>query len=321
MIDALKFVRGSIGKSKNDFALHHFVIRDQRIRGFNGTFALSSPIPVDIEAQPRADQLIQAIGHCMSGVEMSMTPAKKLRLRSGNFRAFINCHDEPLPEVLPEGVKTPVDGAALLDAMKKLLPFVGESEHQQWTGGVLFKGKSAFATDNVVLAEVWIGSELRYPANIPAATVKELIRINQVPTHIAQSGNSMTFFYDGDRWLNTRVIVGNFPDLSSLIEHSKSTAMKPFPKGFWEAVESIESFQDAWGRLFFRDGFARTSMEQDVGALVKLEDFMPEGIFQFEKLKLLKNIATRVDFSKYPANVPWQGNKVRGLIVGMRSGM
>lgn len=316
MLDALKFVRGSVNKT--DAALSHFRIKDGRVTGFNGVLAISSPIPTDIECQPDATSLTKAISNCKGTVELSMTPSGKLRVKSGGFRAFINCYDRELPRYAPLGVPAAVDGTALLEAMGALLPFVGDDPARSWCNGVIFSGKSALATNNIAAAEAWIGSTFPAEANVPGATVRELLRIGIPPERVAIHSNSMTFFFEGDRWLRTQLYAGaERAEIIRKLFKAPTANLRPFPKGFWEAIDAVLPFRDKLGRVFFRDGHVRTSEHDDEGAMMKVAG-LPDAIFNIDIIKLLQDNADKIDFAAYPRPCLFISKRVRGAIVGMQ---
>lgn len=88
MLKELKFVQGAVAKKDLLPAMTHFAIEGGHVRSYNGTLALSSPIPFDIDCKPKAGPLVQAIANCNDTVTLSMTPAGKLRIQSGKFWAF-----------------------------------------------------------------------------------------------------------------------------------------------------------------------------------------------------------------------------------------
>ena len=99
MLKQLQFVRGAVGKSKIDSSMSHFQITGGFVRGYNGTLTICSPLPVDIDCQPDAMQLIKALGNCRAAVELAMTPGGKLRFKSGSFKAFINCYADEMQDM------------------------------------------------------------------------------------------------------------------------------------------------------------------------------------------------------------------------------
>lgn len=86
MLKELKFVQGAVGKKDLLPAMTHFQIQNGHVRSYNGTLALSSPLPFDIDCCPKAEQLVKAIGQCDEVITLSMTPGNKLRVQSGKFQ-------------------------------------------------------------------------------------------------------------------------------------------------------------------------------------------------------------------------------------------
>lgn len=317
MLKELQFVRGSIGKSKVDLSLSHFNIKDGYIKGFNGVLSICTPIPFDVNCQPDAGQLIKAVGNCKAAVELSMTPAGKLRLKSGTFKAFINCYDDPMPDVEPEGEIVAVNGKNILDAMRRLIDFVGDDAARQWTNGIMFRGKVAMATNNVCLVQAWIGTTFPLEANVPAAAVRELIRIGDPPTHVSMTDTSMTFYFSDERWLRTQLYSTEWPDVDTMFGPSDRFAPKLVPDNFWDGIDALSPFQDKLNRVYFRDGEMLTSLEAEEGASFQVAG-LPEAIFNINMLKLVRESATKFDFSLYPGPGYFTGDKIRGLIVGIR---
>lgn len=321
MLKELKFVSGSVGKSKNDASLAHFIIKDGRVKSFNGVIAMSCPLPTALDVQPDATQLIKAVGNCKAAVDLTVTPAGKLRVKSGAFRAFVNCYDTIIPAPDPEGLPTEIDGKQLMEALKLLAPFMGADSEHAWSNGIFFKGKSAYASNNVCLVEAWIGSVFPLPANVPSAAVKELLRIGEAPTLIQQSTRSVTFHFEGGRWLRTQLRQQEFPE--SFLEMFKSRELKlqSVPGEMWGAVEALAPFVDDLQRIFFKDGQAFTHADSETGAAFAVPG-LPPCAFNINMLKLLRPVATKIDFNVYPKSGYFQGVKdgvkIRGLIAPMR---
>src|SRR5690606_40453146 len=71
-----------------------------------GSLALCSPIDLDLEVTPKADPFIKAIATCKDTVQLNMTPAGRLSIKSGSFRAFVDCTDEAYPDIQPDRKST-----------------------------------------------------------------------------------------------------------------------------------------------------------------------------------------------------------------------
>lgn len=316
MLKALKFVQGAVAKRDYHPALTHFRIANGRVLGFNGLLALSSPIDLDLSATPKAAPFVKAIECCKETVAIHLTGAGKLAVKSGGFRAYIEClpEDDSFPGVGPEGEEIPVAGE-LLNALRTLEPFIGIDASRPWATGVLFKGGSAFATNNIIVAEYWLGYDFPTPVNVPAAAVKELIRIGKEPEKLTVGKNSMTFHFAGGQWLRTQLYSTDWPDLSRILDRPAN--LKPFPDGLFEAIETISAFVGDDGRIFFRGDHITTSPEPGAGAAVEVPGLPNTGAFHYTQLALLQ-IADQIDFSDYPNPCSFRGKNMRGVILGMR---
>ena len=91
MLEAIKFTRGAIAKKDFVAELTHFHIAKGRITGFNGMMALSAPIELDLDVRPKADTFAKALHACEDTVTMHVTPTGRLSIKSGRFKALIEC--------------------------------------------------------------------------------------------------------------------------------------------------------------------------------------------------------------------------------------
>jgi DNA polymerase III sliding clamp (beta) subunit (PCNA family) len=318
MLKSLKFVQGSVAKKDFVPSLSHFRIENGTVRGYNGMLALCSPIPFDITCTPKAEPLVKAISNCVETVQLTMTQAGRLSIRSGKFKAFVDCVDGDTPHVQPEGEHVAIEGAALLQAFKTVAPFIGDDASRPWSNGVLLLGQSAFATNNITLVEYWTGITVPRPLNIPRAAVREMLRINEAPESVQLTDVSITFHYSGGRWLRTQLFETQWPDLSKVL--NKESNPQPVDARLFEALTNLKPFTDKMGRILFRGaGKIATHDDETEGAGYELEGFDHTGVYQIDMLGLLEGNVKTIDWSLYPAPCMFFGDKLRGAIVGMRS--
>ena len=320
MLSALKFCAGSVAKKDIVAALTHFAIEDNRVRGFNGTLALSSPIEFDIACKPRAEDLIKAIANCEDTVQLALTAAGRLSVKSGGFKAFINCFNEEVtPHELPEGDSVELNGEAFLEGIKQIAPFVGEDASRVWAQGILYKDKSLFATNNIILVQYWLGVDFPHVVNIPRAAVKEMLRINEPPVCAQVAQNSITFHYEGERWLRTQLYDTNWPDLSKILD--KPFTPKPVVEGLFPALETVKPFIDKLETIHFKSSCVATHVNEDEGASQFVPGLDDEGKYNHTMLMKLKGIVEQIDWSTWPQPCLFTGakNRLRGAIIGMRA--
>lgn len=317
MLKELKFVQGAVAKKDFLPAMTHFVIEEGRVRAYNGMIALSSPLPFDIDCKPKAEPLVKAINNCNETVTLSMTPAGKLRIQSGKFRAFVDCINEETAHVMPEGQEVQLDGEAMLEALKAIHPFIGDDASRPWTNGVLLRGQSAFATNNVILVEYWVGAQFPFTVNVPRQAIREMLRINEPPTHAQVTDKSITFHYSDGRWVRAQLYESEWPDMAKVLDRECQAVT--VDQRIFEALTTIKPFADKMGRVFISDGTLSTSQDANVeGASYEIPGLPFAGIYNIEMLNLLKGIATHADFTTYPQPCLFYGQKLRGAIIGMR---
>lgn len=325
MIKELKFVMGAVAKKEFLPAMSHFSIDVDKGGGFvcsyNGALALGSPIAFEIPCKPKAIDMVKAIGSCKETITMTMTPAGRLSIKSGKFKALVDCVQEETPHVQPEGHRVDFDGAEVLNALKVLEPFIGNDASRQWSNGVLLRGSSAFATNNVTLVEYWMGCTFPVVINLPRAAVTEMLRINEAPLYAQMNDNSISFHYNDRRWLRTQVLEVTWPDMSKIFDQNISENAIPIPEQLFEGLSTIKPFCDKMGRVYLRDGKISTVTKEAEGLKhgdYELDNFPFEGCYQITMLELLEGVAQTVDFTTFPKPCIFYGERLRGAIIGMR---
>jgi len=318
MREELNFVKGAVARKDFVPELTHFSIEDGRVIGFNGDMALSAPIGVDIRAKPHAQTFIKAVNACEGETAISLTKAGKLSIKSGKFRALVPClaPDHPSRFIIPEGAIVSL-GKNFLDCIRTLAPFQGVDISRPWSTGILLRSGSALATNNICLVEYWHGNELPFPINIPRPAIAELLRINEHPTKVQVARNSISFHFDGGRWLRTQLLAIDWPDMVDKVLAAEGNP-KEIPTDFFSAVEKLKPFTDDSARVFFTKTGIATSYEPEEATSVEVSGLPDGACFNHAMLSLLSGAAERVDFSSYPRPCKFEGKQLRGVIIGLR---
>jgi hypothetical protein len=317
MIDAIRFTRGAIAKKDYVPELTHYIIKDGRITGYNGVMSLSSPLDLDIDARPKASTFAKAVASCEDTISIHMTKAGRLSIKSGKFRALVDCLPEDtamdLP-VLPEGEDVDV-GPTFMDAIRATAKYQGVDASRPWAMGLMFNGPSVLATNNVIFVEYWHGHPMPMPMNIPTVAIKELLRIGQNPIRVTANAHSATFHFEDDRWLKTQLVAQPWPETAmGLLD--RQFDYQPAPEGLWDALRTIKPFIDKDERVHFRDGTISTSAVDELGAHHECD--VPDGpVFAYKVLELLEG-ATHIDFSPYPNPCGFLADGMRGMFLGLR---
>lgn len=316
---ALKFVIGAVARKDYVEGLCHVEIKDHRAIAFDGLLSMSTPIDVGLDVRPHARSMLKAVQTCKDNTAISLhvTPANKLAIRAGNFRAFVDClpGDADMQQPVPEGTDFAVT-PELLDSIKALAPLMSIDASRPWARGLLICGNSTFATNNIILAQYWHGSNFPGEVIIPADAVAELIRIGEAPLHAQITERSASFHFEGDRWLRTQLVEGQWPHerIAALLDQGGNPC--DVPQEFFDELARLKPFvDDGMGVRLFPDRMTTTA-EDDTGAKIEFDLPGAAGHFNIHQLLALEGIAKKIDFSTHPKPCYWQGGKLRGAIIG-----
>lgn len=317
MLRELKFVQGAVSKKDLLPAMTHFRIEKGTVRSYNGTLAISSPIALDLDCCPKADEMVKAISRCQGATTVTVTPSGRLSIRSGRLGTLVPLIEGVTPHVQPDGQPFAFDGTAFLEACKLLMPFIGKDASRPWTNGMLLDEQSAYVTNNTCLVQYWMKASFPLRVNVPRAAIKEVIRVNEPPTHGQVDASSITFHYSDGRWIRSQLLSVEWPMemINPLLE--KPSNPVPLPADFWEGVELIRGLGDDANRVYMKDGALRTHAEHDQGATYDI-DLPAEGLYNMEMLRLLAGVVTSIDLTLYPNPALFFGERLRGAIIGMR---
>lgn len=318
MLDALKFVQGAVAKKDFVPALTHFRIKNGLVKGYNGSLGLCAPINIDLDIAPNAKQFIRAINACKDTISLHMSDSGRLVVKSGDFKTSVDCVEpDQFPLIDPVGEKIELSDD-FLPALKRLEPFVAIDASRPWACGILFRDCSAFATNNIVLLEYWLGFRFPIEVNIPHTAIKELLRVNEKPTHLQLSKTRITFHFPGGKWVSSQLFSIDWPNVYKVLESDSNQA--PFPTGFFEALECITPFVDEVGKCYFLGDRLSTVPDGAPDSTTYTIPGLPEaGCFNIHQLTALEGLATSIDFGAYPKPSIFYGDKIRGVLVGIRS--
>lgn len=319
MIEALKFVQGSIDKKGIVEELLHYRIVDGFVRGYNGRVSLCSPIETDLDITPKGLPFMKALAASTGTIALSVTAANRVAVKSGAFRAYIPQTENPFPTVEPEGELFPVPDLDLVGILKTLLPFTAEDASRPWAAGILFFENHAYATNNILLVEHDLGVSFPGFINIPKQTAREMVRLRENPTHIQLSDTSITFHYEGDRWLRSNAISCAWPNVQAMLASYDWSDLPVVPAEFFNVLNTLRPFMDDMSRVFIETGRLSTDAVDTEGASVDIDMFDTTGCFNIEQLLRLDGCVTNLDLSLYPKPCPFLGDSMRGIVIGLRT--
>jgi len=202
MKKTLQLLKGAVGKDStiNIFKCVH--LYGDRIQAQNGRITIDAPCAPLGDFTVDADRFIKAVTACDGTPEVKITPAGKLSLKKGSFKALLPLseHDAfPRLDKGAEGVYIALS-APLLSVFAKLLPMCAEDDNRVWLNGINMSGGYAYATDGTIMARSPVGFTPETAINIPADAIAELVRMGIEPVGINITESAITFDL-GDVWM------------------------------------------------------------------------------------------------------------------------
>lgn len=316
MKEALNFVKGAIAKNSDLPQLTHFQISDGFIRSFNGIVTLCAPIPLNITAAPEAITFVRAIDACNDTTTISLKKGNKLIVKSGGFRATIECLPDIGCRMLPEGVKMAVTGP-VIDVLKKLRKIVPSNSQNAWNRGMLFDGQFINVTNNKIIVQHWLPYSFPKRVNVPEHAIKELIRINEAPVSVQVAARSITFNYTDGRWLKTRLLDDRWP---KNVDEMLSAKAEPvaIPNEFFDCIEKLKYFVDEIDCIAINgDGVSAVSNGETAASFDITGLCCNNALISAQQLLLIMDIAQSIDLKLYPKPIIFYGDNLRGLIAGL----
>lgn len=321
-LDALRFVIGAVARKDYEESLCHLEIRNGRAIAYGGRIAMSTPIECPFDTMPHARSLVKAVQACSSDdIKLTMTPAGRLSVKSGKFKAFVNClpPDTEMVRITPTGQYFDVSDE-FMASIVALAPFMSIDASRPWAQGLRLGQFSTYATNNIILVQRWHGANFPVEVVIPADAVHELIRVGEKPVGVQVSEQTLTFYFPDKRWLCTHLIASDtgWDRTDAIFERNTNTdGITDVPEGLYEALDTLKPFLGDRGYVYLKGDHVATHAADGEGATVDIP--VANGpIFHAMQLRALEKIATRINFTAYPRPVYFTGEKLRGVIVGIR---
>lgn len=317
MLEALKFASAAVGKRAFVEGTTHFLIKDRMVRATNGVIAMAAPIHLELECAPEAIPMVKAIANCEDATQLTLLGNGKLNIKSGAFKANIPCTDKIAAHVDPEGEFYDINGEELVTALKAVSPFIGSDASRRFSMSVLVKGGSAYATNNVCIAQYWFGSPFPLDVVLSAEACESLVKIKEIPVRAQVSEKSITFHYESGCWMRSVLMENQWP---LHIDNILNVESKPQPidPSLFDALTKIKPFTEKSGRVYIEGGVVRTHADEAEGASYAMQSDTVHGIYVLDILMLLKDNVDTADLSLYPNPCTFYGKNFRGVLIGQR---
>lgn len=314
LLDSLKFAARAIAASELHQGSAHLRIERRRVLGFNGVLTMSAPVDLGFDAAPLATTLIRALEAATDVVALTQESATRLQVKAGKLRVAVPCL--PLaeaPQSLPAGLGRPL-GCPLREALMALRPFVGTDATRPWACGIQIRNDCAFATNNVIVVQRFLGAAFQQNLNLPVELVDEIIAEKEEPNTYQTDGSSLTLNYADGRWIKSQLLALDGPDMAAVLD--KTWVDCDFCDVKTELVEAIKTL-DKFGDYVYSLG-DKLATEKDATSGTSVEMSMDaKGKFSLKHLKLVLKAATHMNLKLEPKPGLFVGDRLRGAIVSL----
>lgn len=310
LLNAVNFL-SSILKDEGSPFETHILLKNKTVTAFNGTIAAGALIDEELFCAPHNKTFLSALQKCKDGYSLTQIDQGKLSIKSGKFKAIVPCIDpNVLPYPVPDVSVAPIDDR--FKAALTIIEKVKSDGEQIYDVSFLMNGGSVIATDGKIIFECWHGLDLPPALPLPKAFISTIIDHPRKLLGFGFSRSSCTFYFDDNSWVRSQLYAKEWPSISHIL--NKPNNAVSVPTDFFTGLESIAPFSD--GPIYFNNGLLRTHKEEGKGASYEISELKEGPIFSLKYLKMIENIATKIDFYVEGKMLAFYGDNVRGMIMG-----
>lgn len=312
-IKALKFVSLCQRESGTAFQVH-CLMQNNWCVGYDGVITMGCKIEESITAYPKTLDLLEALQRCGEAVSITQLPNCSIAVKSGKFRAAIDCITaDSLPLSYPDPQIAVID-----DRIKAGFEAIGwlatEGAEKAYMASVLLQANTMVSTNRSVLLEYWHGIDLPPDLLIPKASIVALSKIDKKLVGFGYTPRfSVTFWYEDGSFLKTQLFEGSYPDYQAIFSRDTNQYMQ-LPEDFFTAFKSVSKFTKT-GFVYLRGDRILSHQTEELGACYEVNG-IPDGIcFNVEYLGKLEPFFKSICVPDFSIAYFVQGN-VRGALAG-----
>lgn len=316
LIEALKFAAIATKDDDKNYTHQFVAIQDHWLLADNGIFTLGINVDIALELCPQAEQFRAALQQCGQQFQLTQLDKNSVSIRSGNFRALVPALDNGALSILPPDAPCALINNHLADAFKSCLTVMSKGD-RIYNTSVLLRANSMTATNGGLAIEYWHGIDLPGPLNIPKRSVETIVKLGKPLAKFGFSANSVTFYFEDNSWLRTRLIEGEWPDVGRLFDKI-SIAPKPIWPEFYVGLKAIGTFIQN-DRIFFHDNYLASHQSLDLGANYCIPGLPGGYSFSAAYWRIMEPYIKALALTAPDAPVSFIGDNTRGLLMGKSS--
>jgi hypothetical protein len=314
---ALEFARvAQIDKPTDMLYQSHCRIANGELTAFDGILCVGHPVDEDFHICPHTYRLHDAIKRCKDTLSLTQLDDATLSVKSGRFRANVQCLNlASIPHQMPDP-KQGVITDAIRAGFEKLNPIVKGKADTVVYASLLLQNYSMIATNGHVALEYWHGINLPNGLAIPKEAINAVLKIPEKLTGIGVSPRTVTFWFEGDKWLRTQLWDAEWPDVEGRVfANGDHTRAKELPPNFFEAVTAVAPFCGDSETIYIGGTGVSSTVDPENGASYEIEGLPDSLIFNPAYLMVMDKLNAKVDLEGVNNITFFWAENIRGAIM------
>jgi len=317
--EVAKLVASVIDKKATVPVMSNLHFYDNRVQATDGTMNFDGPWPR--EGNPvnlPADKFVAALQKIKNPKFESKDG--NLIVKGGRMRAKMAISTDPYPLCEKPQIWEPLDDS-IKEPLRKLKPFMGVDADigKLFARTIMYSDGWLYATNNVTLVRVQWETSWNNNFILPDFAVDLILRTPHEITalHDRENAGGIEF---GDYWIEFKKYQADWPDIGKFFNYDWD--LPKLPEGAQQAVKDLLPFTPSTGRvpvICFKPGAVTTMTgESEAEIEMKFDVDEPAHFFAEPIIKIL-SIADCMDLSQYPKPIPFSGDGVQGVTMGVRA--
>ncbi len=313
LIEALRFAL--IATKDNEGVTEFVSIRDHWLSAENDTYSIGVPVDVALELSPQADKFKAALEQCGAQFQLTQIDLGQISIRSGNFRATVPAlSNDQVTQHVPDANVAVIDDN-LKDAFRACVRIKSKDTTRLINTCVMLQAGTMQATNGAAGLEYWHGIDLPGPLNIPRKTAEMLAECSKPLAGFGFSNVSATFYFNDMSYVKSRLITGDYPNLTRLLDqHCGQPAQALWPE-FYVGLKAVSAFVEDDTILFQPDTIC-THSNPAFGASYRIAGLPTGFAFAPSLWKAVEPFCETIKLNGYKDPCAFYGKNVRGLIMG-----
>lgn len=316
----IEWLNDALSVKELSTAATYYRVKDRQMTATNGRIVACCPVDLDGEILVPGEELWNILKR-LPDEPSAKIQADRLVLRSGKFSGSLQIlppQDWHFPFEIEDVTweKFPLE---LLPIFRDLRPFVSDNAVHRWAMGVAVDDGWCYASNNIVLAGAKFAGGKGLQSLVPSWVVDFILSRSEGLTHWATAKKSMAFKWRNGSWMRSSLIDAQFPERAGEMIRESPKGTQTIRPDYRHAVVRISELVDKNGTVsVYADRVegktSRSTVTEDATSSVPKDS--PFSLWSAENLGLVMSIATHWSPATWPKPTPFNGERVKGFILG-----